>query len=42
LIIVVIGFLPLTRPEANLLFRMISHRYLTSSAVTTTNKSIKE
>ena len=36
------GFQPLTRAEANLLFRMVSHRYQRGSLCLTSNKGIKD
>jgi len=42
LIIDEVGFEPLNREEASLLFRLISHRYLRGATIITTNKSIKD
>lgn len=37
-----VGFEPLTREEASLFFRLISHRYLRGATIITTNKSIRD
>src|SRR5580765_49298 len=37
-----VGCLPLSRPEANYLFQVISHRYERSSVILTSNKSVAE
>jgi DNA replication protein DnaC len=42
LIIDEVGFQPLTRQEASLLFRLVSWRYQRGSTVITTNKSVKD
>lgn len=42
LIVDEVGFQPLTRLEAGLLFRLVSYRYQRSSMVLTTNKSVKD
>ena len=41
LIIDEVGFEPMSREEASLFFRLISHRYLRGATIITTNKSIK-
>ena len=42
LIIDEVGFQPLSRQEANLLFRLVSYRYQKGATLITTNKSIKD
>jgi DNA replication protein DnaC len=42
LIIDEVGFEPMSREEASLFFRLISHRYLRGATIITTNKSIKD
>jgi len=42
LIIDEVGFQALTRPEAGLLFRLVSYRYQKGSTIITTNKSVKD
>lgn len=42
LIIDEVGFQPLNRQEANLLFRLVSYRYQKGATLITTNKSIKD
>ncbi|MFC1482586.1 IS21-like element helper ATPase IstB [Myxococcota bacterium] len=37
-----VGFQPLTRQEASLLFRLVSYRYQRGSTMITTNKSVKD
>lgn len=37
-----VGFQPMTRQEASLFFRLVSHRYQRGSTVITTNKAIKD
>lgn len=37
-----VGYLPLTRAEANYLFQVVSHRYERSSVILTSNKSVTE
>lgn len=37
-----VGYLPLSRSEANYLFQVISHRYERSSVILTSNKSVSE
>ncbi len=37
-----VGYLPLTRAEANYLFQVVSHRYERSSIILTSNKSVTE
>jgi DNA replication protein DnaC len=37
-----VGYLPLSRAEANYLFQVISHRYERSSVILTSNKSVTE
>lgn len=37
-----VGYLPLTRAEANYLFQVVSHRYERSSLILTSNKSVTE
>lgn len=37
-----VGFEPLGREDASLIFRLVSHRYLRGSTAITTNKSIKD
>jgi len=42
LIVDEVGFQPMTRQEASLFFRLVSHRYQRGSTVITTNKAIKD
>ena len=42
LIIDEVGFEPMSRQDASLFFRLISHRYMKGSTAITTNKSVKE
>ena len=42
LVIDEVGYLPLSRAEANYLFQVISHRYERSSVILTSNKSVTE
>ena len=42
LIIDEVGFQPLTRSEAALFFRLVSHRYEKGSTIITTNKSVRD
>ena len=42
LIIDEVGFDPMTRHEASLFFRLVSHRYQKGSILITTNKGIKD
>jgi DNA replication protein DnaC len=42
LIIDEVGFEPMTRQEASLFFRLVSHRYQRGSILITTNKGIKD
>ena len=42
LIIVEVGFQPLSRQEASLLFRLVSYRYGRGSILITTNKALKD
>ena len=42
LIIDEVGFQPLTRLEASLLFRLVSYRYQKGSILITTNKAVKD
>lgn len=42
LVIDEVGFQPLDRGEASLLFRLVSHRYGRGSILITTNKAIKD
>lgn len=42
LIIDEVGFQPLSRPEANLVFRLVSYRYQRGSLLITTNKPVKD
>jgi len=42
LIVDEVGFQPMTRQEASLFFRLVSHRYQRGATVITTNKSIKD
>lgn len=42
LIVDEVGFQPMTRQEASLFFRLVSHRYQRGATVITTNKAIKE
>ena len=37
-----LGYLPLTREEASLFFRLVSYRYRRGSTAITTNKSVKD
>ena len=37
-----VGYLPLTRAEANYLFQVVSHHYERSSLILTSNKSVTE
>jgi DNA replication protein DnaC len=42
LVIDEVGYLPLSRTEANYLFQVVSHRYERSSIILTSNKSVSE
>jgi DNA replication protein DnaC len=42
LVIDEVGFQPLTRQEASLLFRLVSYRYERGSILITTNKAVKD
>jgi DNA replication protein DnaC len=42
LVIDEVGFQPLTRQEAGLLFRLVSYRYQKGSTIITTNKAVKD
>ena len=42
LIVDEVGYLPLSRTEANYLFQVVSHRYERSSVILTSNKSVTE
>jgi DNA replication protein DnaC len=42
LVIDEVGFEPMTRQEASLFFRLVSHRYQRGSILITTNKGIKD